>query len=301
MGSAFSIQPRGGFSLRAANGFGFGHREGSEEDVMRLAFALDASHEPAGAVLRQDADKPSHDGAVRGTVVGPAAAEAVRRQVARVLSLDHDGREWARAGVHDVVIGRLQAAFPGLRPVLFHSPYEAAAWGVLSARSRPAQAVALRDRLAARLGTVLDLEGRPMAAFPHPRALRDGAEGVPGLPAEKARRLRGIAEAALEGRLEADRLLALGPEAARAELLELRGIGPFWATLIVVRATGFADVLSADEPRLRRAVAHAYELPGEPDAAALERIAESWRPFRTWSAVLVRVAAERAGVTGGRR
>jgi DNA-3-methyladenine glycosylase II len=296
MGSGFTIQPRGGFSLRAANRFAFGPREAAAEDVMRLAFALDGSHEPAGAVLRQDADTPSHDGAVRGTVAGAAAPEAVGRQVARVLSLDHDGREWARTGVHDPVIGRLQAAFPGLRPVLFGSPYEAAAWGVLSARSRQAQAVALRDRLAAQLGTVLDLEGRAMAAFPHPRALLDGAQDVPGLPAEKARRLRGIAEAALEGRLEADRLLALGPEAARAELLALRGVGPFWAMLIVVRAVGFADVLPADEPRLRRAVAHAYELPAEPDAAALERLAESWRPFRTWSAVLVRVAAEHAGI-----
>jgi DNA-3-methyladenine glycosylase II len=48
------------------------------------------------------------------------------------------------------VIGELQRRLPGLRPVLFHSPYEAAAWAVIVARSGRAQARAPGDLRALR-------------------------------------------------------------------------------------------------------------------------------------------------------
>ena len=57
---------------------------------------------------------------------------AVKRQVARVLSLEHDGNAFAEVGRRAPVIGQFQAVAPGLRPPLFYSSYEAAAWAVLS-------------------------------------------------------------------------------------------------------------------------------------------------------------------------
>jgi 3-methyladenine DNA glycosylase/8-oxoguanine DNA glycosylase len=46
------------------------------------------------------------------------------------------------------------------------------------------------------------------------------------------------------------------------------------------------------------ALAHLQQLPGIGPAspAEFERIAEGWRPFRTWTAVLVRVAGDRLGL-----
>jgi DNA-3-methyladenine glycosylase II len=44
-------------------------------------------------------------------------------QIARILSVDVDVTGWLAAGQADPVLGRLQAEYPGLRPVLFHSPY----------------------------------------------------------------------------------------------------------------------------------------------------------------------------------
>lgn len=104
-----------------------------------------------------------------------------------------------------------------------------------------------------------------------------------------------MAEAALDGLLDVARLHALGPEVATEEMLRLRGIGPFYAGLIVLRASGFADaMLSAPEPRVMAHVAHLYGLTSPPDLAALAGLAESWRPFRTWTIVLVRLAGDRA-------
>jgi DNA-3-methyladenine glycosylase II len=113
------------------------------------------------------------------------------------------------------------------------------------------------------------------------------------LPEEKVERMHGIARAALDGLLDAARLQAMGPEAALVELQKLHGIGPFYSSLIVVRATGFADVLPQDEPIMRGLVARLYRLPAEPTPAEMAELAHGWRPMRTWVTVLVRVAGPR--------
>ena len=105
---------------------------------------------------------------------------------------------------------------------------------------------------------------------------------LPGLPAVKIPRLHGIAEAALEGRLDRERLLA--HEDPVTELQTLPGIGPFYANLIYVRAVGPTDAPPPAEPRLHKAVQERYGRP-------VEDVADGWRPFRTWVSVLIRASA----------
>ncbi len=307
----FTIRPQGAFSLRESVEFGFGQRHAEAYDgVMRLAFVLDGTPgqpygEQVGVVLRQASEVGDNgaigsgdaDGEVLAEVWGEGDLDAVRDQVARVLSLDIDGRGFADVGRRDPVIGRLQQLADGLRPPLFHSPYEAAAWSVLSAR-RPAQQMALvRDRLSAEHGRTFELAGRSVAAFPTPAQLL-AVEGIEGLTEEKVTRLHGVASAALDGRLDAGQLRSLGPEAAAERLQELNGIGPFYATLISVRAVGFADALPGNEPRLLALVGDLYGFGRPATAAELEQVGESWRPYRTWAAVLVRAAAGRVDPAG---
>ena len=178
----FTITPSGPFSLAEAGTFGFGQRADDAWDgVMRLAFCLDGYRSQVGVEVRQD-----DAGVVRGAVSGLADADldAVRGQVARVLSLDHDGEEFTRVGQRDQVIGRLQRIAPGLRPPLFYSPYEAAAWSVLSARRPARQMMAVRQRLSEAHGAVFELAGQHVAAFPTPEALLR-VEAFAGIPADK--------------------------------------------------------------------------------------------------------------------
>jgi len=49
-------------------------------------------------------------------------------------------------------------------------------------------------------------------------------------------------------------------------------------------------------------VARAYGLAEEPPAEEVARLAESWRPYRTWAVFLLRVALEEeTGEIAGRR
>jgi DNA-3-methyladenine glycosylase II len=216
----------------------------------------------------------------------------VSKQTARILSLDHDAGDYPAVGERDPAIGRLQREHPGLRPVLFHSPYEAAAWSIISARVHPTRALAIRERLSREVGAVLDVRGQEMAAFPLPERLLE-LDSFPGLPDEKLRRLRGIADAALSGQLDAEKLRSMPREEALTQLRTLRGIGPFYSTLILIRAAGARDVLPAGEPRFREAVRDAYGLDEVPDEATVAALAEGWRPYRTWVAALIRASAPR--------
>src|SRR5260221_1707633 len=128
----FVMEPDVPFQLSVAGSFGFGPNMGrpkSDGDLMRLAFVLDGYTEHAGVVLRQRAD-----GAIEAEVEGTRKLAAVERQVRRILSLDHPGKAWLAVGKGDPVIGTLQRDHPGLRPVLFPSPYQAPAWSVISHR-----------------------------------------------------------------------------------------------------------------------------------------------------------------------
>lgn len=296
------LAAQGPFSLQAAAEFGFGPTEGRQapfDGVMRLAFAVDGGRGYAGAVLRQ----ARTDGPVSVELQTTAGtdADAALAQVARIVSLDHDGTEFVRAGERDPVLGALQRAHHGQRPVLFHSPYEAAAWAIISARRPARQAAAVRAAIAAEHGAGFELADRTLLSFPQPDRLLELPDVVAGLNDDKIARLRGIAAAALAGELDVKHLHKLGPERAYEQVQRLTGIGPFYATLIVVRGSGFADaLLQVPEPRLMKRAAELYGLAQPPTIEQFTAMAEPWRPFRTWATVLIRLAGDRgSGLEGG--
>lgn len=219
-------------------------------------------------------------------LTGDGDLEAATAQAGRFLSLDVDARGWPAVAERDPVMAEAQAQLSGLRPCGFHSPYEAAAWSVLSQRVRIVQAARLRDDLVERHGD----DG----AFPAPAVLRRLDLGLPG---RKAEYLRAVAEAALEGRLDGAGLRSVDPDEAVRAVQEIKGLGPFAAELVVIRGANAPDALPRNEHRLGAEVAERYG----PDATLAE-VSEAWRPFRSWAAVHLRsLREERTREISGRR
>ncbi len=295
MTQSFELIPRGPFTLSSAARFIAGWaptaRPGANEseEVVRLAFLVDDWSGHAGVTLRQRAD---------GVVVGKVSADStavdpdrVREQAARIVSLDHDGSDYPMVGEREPLVGGLQRSAGWLRPVLFHSPYEAACWGVISLRLRQTQAAPIRDRLSAAHGARLTVDGEEFVAFPAPERLLN-VRAAEGIPQEKLDRLHAIAHAAIKGLLDRERLLALDPDTALDQLRKLPGIGPFWSQAILLRAVGPTDIAIPSERRLRAKAAALYGVPeAAEDGAAFLALTEQWRPFRTWVSVLVRSAS----------
>jgi DNA-3-methyladenine glycosylase II len=284
--TSIAITPRGPFSLAASGRFledftPARYQGNASDGAIRLAFPADDGHTSAGVAVRQAAD-----GTVLADVTGDADPVAARAQLARILSLDTDGSGFASIAAADPVVGELVAAYPGLRPVCFGSPYEAAAWTIIGHRIRMVQAAAIKERIASEYGEQLMVAGAPLAAFPAPSVLQAVTE-IPGLPGIKAERLRLLAEAALAGDLDAARLRAMAPAEALAHLRKLPGIGPFSAELILIRGAAHPDLFPLYERRLHAAMAGAYRL-DNPDVDQLAEISARWTPYRSWVGFLLR-------------
>jgi DNA-3-methyladenine glycosylase II len=302
--STFVLPARGPFSLAASTRFLEGFTpaafDGAAGRPLELAFAVDGVWQTTGVRVREHAD------GVEGEIVSPAAPgpellAAVRDQVARILSLDVDGSGFPAVGERDPVVAGLQRRYPGLRPIGFWSPYEAAAWAIICARIRIGQAAAIKARMARELGQAVSFGGRALPAFPPPQRLAS-LDGFPGLAGRKPEWLRSLAVAALDGRLDASRLRALPAQEALAQLKELPGIGDFSAELVLLRGAGAPDEIPRHESRLARSVALAYDLPEPPTADELARISRNWKPYRTWTTLLLRTYLEdETGEIAGRR
>ncbi|MGC5165610.1 DNA-3-methyladenine glycosylase family protein [Luteimicrobium sp. DT211] len=270
------LEVRGPWSLATCRRFWEGFTPaalaGDDRDGhLRTAFRVEADWSPATADVAQDGP------VARVVVQGTGDLDEAAAQVARFLALDADATTWPDVGRRDPVVGAVQERLPGLRPCGFHSPYEAAAWAVLSQRISMVQAARLRTALVARHGD----DG----AFPAPARLRDLAGGDLELPGRKAEYLGAVAEAALDGRLDTRALRAVDPEDARREVAAIHGLGPFAADLVVLRGANVPDAVPRHEPRLRTVVAEQY--PGR----ELDDVADAWRPWRTWASFHLRAAS----------
>jgi DNA-3-methyladenine glycosylase II len=281
------MRARGPFSLAAAARFTEGFpagQGGGRHPRLDLAFPAEGDWTTVGVRVTEDgADLLAEIVANPGEL--PVAR--IRAQVERILSLDVDGTGFPAVGERDPVVRDLQARYPGLRPVQFASPYEAAAWAIIGQRIRMTQAAHLKTRLATELGDGVDFGDSRLPAFPAPGRLA-GLREFPGLTGRKVEQLRTLGRAAGQGDLDAAALLRLPPGEALARLRTLPGIGPFSAELILLRGAGYPDGFPASEQRLHRAMAAVHHLGPDPDPAELEAIAAGWRPYRTWVALLLR-------------
>lgn len=270
-----TIEVAGPWSLRTSRRFWEGFRPtaippGGDPDVLHARFVSEHDWAPATAHVSQDG------GTARIEISGDGDLGAAAEQAARFLSLDIDATSWPDVADRDPIIADAQRALPGFRPCGFYSPYEAAAWAVLSQRTRVPDAARLRRELIATHGD----DG----AFPAPADLAHAVEtGVIVLPGRKAEYLVAVAHAALNGILNGPRLRALPEDDARSQLLSITGIGPFATDLALIRGANTVDVLPRAERRLDAEITHLYGL-----GATLSDVSDSWRPFRSWAAVYLR-------------
>jgi DNA-3-methyladenine glycosylase II len=252
--------------------------------MLTLSFSADRTFEPVAVRLREEGDVLFADVAGR---VGDVDVDedALRRQLGRMLGIDADANAWRELGERVPLVGALQREFPGFFTAAKASPWDAATWSIIAPRMNMRQAARLKIEIARELGDAIELDGSTHHVFPAPATLAQ-LDRFPGLSEEKATRLRGLAAAAQDGALDADRLRSMSEAEALASLQTLRGIGPWAASHIYYRGAAPVDALPTAEPRVLHGLAHLRASP-VPTLARFRELAESWRPFRMWVCVLL--------------
>jgi len=108
-----------------------------------------------------------------------------------------------------------------------------------------------------------------------------------GLTRQKARYIVALGEAALDGRFDPAALAAADDDDVRTQLTSLLGIGRWTADIYLLMALGRPDVWPSGDLALATAMRRAKGLGSLPDAAAQERVADAWRPWRAVGARLL--------------
>lgn len=101
-----------------------------------------------------------------------------------------------------------------------------------------------------------------------------------GLSMPKIKSIRAIATAVSEGAIDLVAVGNMDADAAHAALVQLHGIGPWTADIYLLFCLGHADAFPAGDLAVQEAVRIAFNLRKRPDAKALTKIAEAWRPWR---------------------
>ncbi len=204
-------------------------------------------------VLTGTIDQPS----VRVTVENPDWVDAVREAIlSTFLVPPPQFTELLRV---DPVVARLDALYPGLRPVRQFDLLGALVRSISAQQVNLTWAATTRRRLAERFGERHEVEGEDVYSLRAERLASASVSEIRDLQftTRKAEYIVGVAEAIAGGRLNLVGLASLSDDEVVARLTSLRGIGLWTAEWILARTLGRPRVVAGDLG-VRKAVGLAY-------------------------------------------
>jgi DNA-3-methyladenine glycosylase II len=202
-------------------------------DTPRGQVVWSVEEEPSGERLRVELSGPVDD------------PNRYRRLVTRLLGTDVDLEPFYRKAARWPVMAELATRFRGVKPPRFSSLWESFVNTVVFQQLSLAAAMTIVRRLVERFSTPMEAPGRRLHPFPSAEAVANASRRdlrALGLSGVKADTLRACAKEIVTGALREEELEGLPDDAIAQRLRELRGIGPWTASLILLRGFRRLDV-----------------------------------------------------------
>ncbi len=114
-------------------------------------------------------------------------------------------------------------------------------------------------------------------------ALPDEALRGAGLSWGKVGYIKDLASRVASGQLDLDHIAQMDDEQVIRALVAVKGIGRWTAEMFLIFSLARPDVLAVDDYGLRTAMMRLYGLDALPAPATMRRIAEPWRPYRSYA------------------
>jgi DNA-3-methyladenine glycosylase II len=187
-----------------------------------------------------------------------AEHEDARALVRRTLGVDSDVREFARSSAGVPWLQPLARRLRGLRPPRYRSLWEAFVNAIVFQQVSLHAASSVVRRMILACGTPVESRGAKLYLFPDAErvlAEPDDALRALGLSQGKVSTLRRAGEAIASGALS-EALVESRSSAEAAELLRaIKGIGPWTASVILLRGFGRLDVFPMNDSGVARNLA----------------------------------------------
>jgi DNA-3-methyladenine glycosylase II len=175
--------------------------------------------------------------------------------VKRMLGIDRDLAYFSRAAEGVPWLSPLAQRMRGVRPPRYPTLWEACVNAIVFQQISLHAASAIMRRLILALGQSVDSEGVAVYAFPTAEGFLGAEDDVlraAGLSLGKLSTLRRVAEALAAGALEEAMLEERSSPDAIALLRAIKGIGPWTATVILLRGLGRLDVFPMNDSSVTR-------------------------------------------------
>lgn len=222
---------------------------------------------PIGTVarprLRVSVADPAHE---------PIAAAALHR-----MFVVAPGDTFAELVARDSVIARLDAAFPGVRPIVQTDGVAAIVRSISAQQVNLAWAATTRRRLAQHAGRRHTIGSYEVYSLPVVQLATCTVEALRGLQftTRKAEYLVDIAQRVAAGTLDLDALATAADDEIIAQLTAIRGIGRWTAEWYLARTLGRPIVVSGDLG-VRKAIGAAYLGGALPDECQVRELTAHW-------------------------
>jgi DNA-3-methyladenine glycosylase II len=257
-----------------------------EEDEYRRAVEIDGQLVLYGVSAGQEGKTAGLSARILSGPEDAATLRGVQAVVERQFSASLDLAPFYRRAETDPVLRKLAAQFRGMRIPQAPSVYETLVCAILEQQVNLSFAHQVKKALIDAYGERLDFQGRRYSAFPHPAAL---AIATPRqlrrlqISRPKAGYIIGLSRDALDGSLDLEGLRSLAPAAAHAELRERKGVGPWTAQYVGLRALGHLDCLPAADVGLQKAIQRFYGFRKQPTVRQVEKLASAWAGWRSYA------------------
>jgi DNA-3-methyladenine glycosylase II len=201
--------------------------------------------------------------------------EGVLASVARMLGTEVDLRSWMRCAASVPWLAPIARALRGVKPPRYPSLWEACVHAIVFQQISIHAAASIMRRLIGAIGTPVRVDGVDLVPFPSAVALLradDAQLRGAGLSTNKVAHLRAVAQALEAGEVTSQEIEALSTPEAAERLVRLRGIGPWSASVVLLRGFGRLDTFPMRDSGVARTAAL---LSGDPDVnlnEVLERL-----------------------------
>lgn len=185
-----------------------------------------------------------------------------------------------------MVLRGLAERFRGMRIPQSPSVYECVVCAILEQQVNLTFAHQVKKALVETYGETVEFEGRSYSAFPEPHTLASTTSAdlrKLQISGPKARYVIGISRTVANGKVDLEGLRSASSEEARARLMEHKGIGPWTADYVCLRALGKLDHLPSADVGLQKTVKIFYRLRKLPTSARVEQIGRKWEGWRSYA------------------
>lgn len=294
-----SISPKAPFDFELTAGYHTyfqGHYgiDSLDQGVYRRLLDLDGRLILASVRSVSGVDAPELSVELEGSALTPDTVDSALEQIGWLLGVHQDLTPFYSLSQQDPTMEAVAARFYGLHLPHTATVFEALVLGILGQQIATNVARIIRTLLIETYGPSATFQGETgdgetFFAFPRPQVLAAApVEELRGLKLSwrKAEYVQGVAAETFGSTgFDLATLEGLDDDEVVKKVVQLRGVGPWTAQWLLIRALGRPDALPLGDLALRRVLSQLYFGGNPVDDNQVEEFCRPWSPWRSYATV----------------